>query len=56
MKSIILLAVMLMVGCASMMTHEPTVPAGYKVCHSDLDCIEGQVCGFLYTDTYAVCK
>ena len=34
----------------------PTVPAGYKACVSDNDCHEGEYCGFVAVDTYAVCK
>ena len=42
-------------GCASTSTN-PRVPEGYKACSSDLDCPEGQYCGFVARDTVPVCK
>jgi hypothetical protein len=33
-----------------------TVPVGYQTCRSDMDCQDGEYCGFVSIDTYAVCK
>jgi hypothetical protein len=55
MKNIILIAIAFMIGCASTVSN-PTVPSGYKACHSDMDCPPGQFCGFMHVDTYAVCR
>lgn len=34
---------------------EATVPPGYTLCSKDLDCFEGQQCGFVSGYTVAVC-
>lgn len=59
MKKIILL---FLVVCTIIACHSSStiykVPEGYKPCKSDNDCNidQGEYCGFVRVDTYAVCK
>jgi len=56
MKIYWLLAILLLASCGTSPTYH--VPAGYKTCQTDYDCLRGygEFCGFVGVNTYAVCR
>lgn len=54
MKKLIMMCGLVM-ACSSTPTTY-TIPKGYRTCFNDGDCGQGQYCGFVGVDTYAVCK
>jgi hypothetical protein len=61
MKTILIGLIVSLCGC-SMIWKNPNSPEqlsqikNYRRCSSDLDCYEGERCGFVGIDTFAVCR
>ena len=57
-----LLVIIFLTGCSTFAWKDPTsqnqmnLIKNHRTCTTDLDCRDGEMCGFVYVDTVAVCK
>jgi hypothetical protein len=58
MKYILILSILTLMSACHPNPANYTVPDGYKPCSTNYECdIEnGEYCGFVHVDTYAVCR
>ena len=61
MKKLIVIGLVMLAGCQTFAWKDPASAGqvakikNHQLCRSDLDCAEGDRCGFVDVDTYAVC-